>query len=196
MSEQQVGQELTFEEILPELRQRVSHYLRKIPVQFREDLELEAIGLALQLFRSLERRGQTSRATAGSLAHFARKMIFQGRALSHSRNVHDINSPYCWKEKGVRKQPMHRFDREHGIWQEVTYEDTRTPVAEQVAFRVDFPAWLSGLSQQKRQMVQALLEGLSTKEAAEQLKITAGRVSQLRRELFDGWNAYHQPQVL
>jgi DNA-binding NarL/FixJ family response regulator len=70
-------------------------------------------------------------------------------------------------------------------------EDHRTPVPDQVAFRIDFPAWLCALSRGRRRIAEALAVGHSTSQVARRLRVSPGRVNQVRRELHDSWQKYH-----
>ena len=63
-----------------------------------------------------------------------------------------------------------------------------TPLPEQVIFRVDVPEFLSSLPRRNRNLALDLASGMSTTEAAEKYGLSAGRISQFRREfkaLFD-----------
>jgi hypothetical protein len=74
-------------------------------------------------------------------------------------------------------------------------EDTRTPVPDQASFRIDFPAWLSGLGSRRRAVAESLAASYSTAEVAQEHGISPGRVSQLRRELQEAWEQFHgQPE--
>ena len=66
----------------------------------------------------------------------------------------------------------------------------KSPVPDQVAFRLDFPAWLLSLSQRDRRVVEDLLLGERTLDVARRHGLSPGRVSQLRREFLDGWRAF------
>ena len=70
-------------------------------------------------------------------------------------------------------------------WQEVLVEDRRASgPAEIAACRIDSSAWLASLPDRNRDIAEQLLAtSESTTAAARQFGLTAGRVSQLRREL-------------
>ncbi len=70
-------------------------------------------------------------------------------------------------------------------------EDRRTSVSDQAGFRIDFPAWLSRLSDRDRQVAEALALGHTNGDVARRFGVTSGRVAQLRRELHDSWRAFH-----
>ena len=69
--------------------------------------------------------------------------------------------------------------------------DTRTaPVPDIVAFRCDFPAWLNTLSRRDRRIAEILALGHRTREVAKRFDVSAGRISQLRRELAESWREF------
>ena len=74
-------------------------------------------------------------------------------------------------------------------------EDHRTPVVDQVCFRVDFPDWLSRLNRRNRRIAESLAHGNSTHAVARQFRVSAGRVSQLRREFYESWEQFQQGLV-
>jgi hypothetical protein len=69
-------------------------------------------------------------------------------------------------------------------------DNTRTPVDEQVAFRLDFPAWLNTLSDRDRRVVEDLMQGERTLDVARKHGLSPGRISQLRREFLEGWRRF------
>jgi hypothetical protein len=66
-------------------------------------------------------------------------------------------------------------------------DNTRSPVPDQAAFRIDYPAWLLRLGQRQREIAQDLAQDHSTGELAHRHKLSPGRISQMRRELHLGW---------
>ena len=100
-------------------------------------------------------------------------------------------SPYCQKHKGVVVQRLDVFDEEENAWKEAVVEDTRNaPVSDIVAFRVDFADWLKSLRRRDRRIAESLALGNRTGDVAQRFNVTAGRVSQLRRELAESWRAF------
>ena len=69
-------------------------------------------------------------------------------------------------------------------------DNTQTPVDEAVAFRLDFPAWMSERSDRDRALLIDMAMGHRTKDLAKRYRMSEGRVSQLRREYHDGWQAF------
>jgi hypothetical protein len=60
-------------------------------------------------------------------------------------------------------------------------------VPEQVAFRLDFPAWRRTRCERDRGILDDLMAGERTGDVARRHGLSAGRVSQLRREFRDDW---------
>ena len=77
-----------------------------------------------------------------------------------------------------------------GWWRDAVLA-RRTTVPAQVAFNLDFPAWLTTLPATTRRVAELLARGHGTGEAAGLAGLSAGRVSQLRRELATSWSAFH-----
>jgi hypothetical protein len=66
-------------------------------------------------------------------------------------------------------------------------------VDEQVAFRLDFPAWLLTLARRDRRLVEGMALGHRTADLARRFRLSAGRVSQMRREFKQDWDRFTAP---
>lgn len=62
--------------------------------------------------------------------------------------------------------------------------------AEIAAFRCDFTAWVKQLNDRDRKVAESLSQGNRTGEVAKTVGCSAGRISQIRRELAENWEAY------
>ena len=69
-------------------------------------------------------------------------------------------------------------------------DNTVTPVDEQVAFRMDFPCWLSTYSDRDRRIALDLMAGERTQDVSEKYSLSAGRVSQMRMQFHEGWRRF------
>lgn len=58
------------------------------------------------------------------------------------------------------------------------------------ALRIDLAAWLATLSPRLRTLVHRFANGYQTQEIAKRMKISPGRVSQLREELRNSWREF------
>jgi hypothetical protein len=70
-------------------------------------------------------------------------------------------------------------------------DDTRGPVPEQAAFRIDYPAWVSRLGERDREIVGDMTLDLGTTEIAARHSVSPARISQFRRELHRDWRSFH-----
>jgi hypothetical protein len=66
-------------------------------------------------------------------------------------------------------------------------DNTKTSVLDQVAFRSDFPAWRRTRTDRDRRLIEDLLRGERTRDVSVKYRLTAPRVSQLRREFHEDW---------
>ena len=66
----------------------------------------------------------------------------------------------------------------------------RAGPAQTAMARLDFAAWLERLPRRRRRMTEMLGAGETTQTVARRFRISPGRVSQIRRELKDCWDAF------
>jgi hypothetical protein len=85
---------------------------------------------------------------------------------------------------------LDRFNPRRGGWREVLVEDRTAGPAEIAMTRLDFASWLSTLSKRDRQLAEKLVLGETTGRVARTFRISAARVSQLRRELCASWHRF------
>jgi hypothetical protein len=177
--------------MLPAIRLYARIAFRNLGPEAREEAVEEAVCNALAAYVGLYRRGKVALAYPSVLARFAVAQTLDGRKVGGHLNCKDVSSGYCQREKGVVVERLDKFDKEDDQWIEAVVEDHRTPVAEQVAFRCDFPAWLASLPRRNRRIAQALSVGHTTSDVAKRFDVSAGRISQLRQELHRSWNQFH-----
>lgn len=179
-----------FESMIDAIRDQARFaFRRKLPEE-REELIQEVIANAWTAFCRLWSKGKADLAYPTPLADYAIRQVRAGRRVGAPLNSCDASSPYAQKIRGIGMSQLDRFDRETRSWMEAVVEDRRTPVADQVAFRIDFSAWLAGLSRMKRKVALELAAGHATSEVAGLYGVTAGRISQVRRELDDSWDRF------
>jgi hypothetical protein len=63
-------------------------------------------------------------------------------------------------------------------------------VADQVAFRIDFPVWRRTRCERDRRVIDALMAGGRTKDVSQKFGLSPGRVSQLRRDFLEDWRRF------
>ena len=99
--------------------------------------------------------------------------VKDGRKVVGGQNGRDVLSPYCQRRKNIAVERLDRFDKESGEWIEAIVEDARTPVPDQVAFRIDFPAWLCLQTKRNRRIAEALAVGHTNGQVARRLPCPA-----------------------
>ena len=184
-----------FLKLLPAIRRHVQLCFRHLDPEARDEGVQEAIANAMVAYARLASLGKEDVAYAGTLASYAVKQYLDGRRVT-GRNVRDVMSVCCQKHKGVIVQRLDVYDEEAGEWQELIVEDRHATPAEVATVRIDFQDWLRKLPKRERHMALKLATGESTSGVARLFSITAGRVSQLRRELFDRWQEFQGEPVV
>ena len=177
--------------LLPDIWRHVRYAFRNLEPERREEAVHEALANALVAYVRLHKLGKTDVAYATPLAAYAITQVCQGRQVGCQLNSYDVLSPYAQRKQGFSVSRLQRPDEKEGTWKEILVEDPTCTPAELAASRIDFAAWLRRLPRQKRRIASTLAGGETTKEAAKRLKLTPGRISQLRRELADNWRTFH-----
>lgn len=172
--------------MLPLIKKVARHAFRRLSQDGKADAVQEVIASAFVAFARLVERGKEDIAYATPLARYAIAQYRVGRRVGNRLNLHDVTSPYCQRRNEVGIEPLF-WQTEEGRWQELLVEDRRSTPADTAATRLDFRAWLRRLDRRHRTAAKLLADGATTSEAAKRLRLSAARVSQLRRELKDDW---------
>jgi DNA-directed RNA polymerase specialized sigma24 family protein len=178
--------------MLPKLVRHAKYAFRHMRrSQDYHDMIQETIANAFVAFKALVRRGKMDLAYPTVLARYAVAQIADGRRVGSSLNCQDILSPYAQRLKCLTVERLDRREADdEEQWKEAIVEDTRTPVPDQVIVRCAYPAWLDSLKRRDRRMAEYLSLGNRTSDAARKFKVSAGRVSQIRKELARSWAAF------
>jgi DNA-directed RNA polymerase specialized sigma24 family protein len=177
-----------FESLVPRLRTHARVRFRHLRPADREEAVADVLAYGFASFLRLKERGKDPTAFAAVFAHFVAKAVANGRGVVRRLSTRDLLGRPRGERVTIRKldDPMPGG----GWWRDLTL-DRRARVDEQAAFNIDFPAWLATLSAVKRHVAELLARGYRTDEAASVTGLSAGRVSQLRRELADSWFDFH-----
>jgi hypothetical protein len=184
---QQVWQE-KFVAMLPAIQEHAVYRFRHRPPEEREDLVAEVVALACLMFARLVERGKVGYATP--LAVYACRQVAVGRRLGSSLNVNDVTSTYCQRRKRVFVQPLNRYDTKDAEWREIVVEDRTSTPADIAATKIDFSDWLDTLPKRQRRIAETLATGETTGRTARLFRVSEGRISQIRRKLFDAWREF------
>ena len=183
--------------LLPTILNYVRPAFRHLRPADRAEAVQEAVANTCVAFARLVEQGRQERAFATVLARFAVAQVRAGRKVGTSANSRDVMSLQAQQRHGFAVHPFHHFGRGHGDWREAVAGNVHTPVVDQVSFRIDFPMWLGQLSRRDRRVAHVLAMGHSTSDVAQRFRISAARVSQLRRALHQSWQQFHgEPQTV
>ena len=105
--------------------------------------------------------------------------------------MRDVSCPHAQKQLGVHLDRLDRYHYRRNRWRQILVEDRRAGPAETAASRIDFADWLRRLPDTLRGVAELLGAGETTGTTARQFKLSAGRVSQMRRELKNRWEEFH-----
>jgi hypothetical protein len=168
---------------------------RHLDPEAHEEAVQEVVCNACRAYVRLVELGKVAFAYPLVLAKFAVGQTKDGRKVGGHLNLQDILSDYCQRRQEITVERLDRYDQMEGGWLEAVVEDRRTPVPDQVCFRVDFPAWLETLPGRERQVAESLMLGKTNGEAAKEVGVSPSRVSQLRRELEASWFGFHGEEM-
>jgi hypothetical protein len=157
----------------------------------RADALAETVAVAWKWFRRDVERGKDVTAFVSALATYAARHVRSGRRVWGKARSGDVLSPQCRQRRSFTVSPLPVASTLNGnAFDEALQDNTQSPVPEQAAFRLDFPAWLARRCERDRRLVEDLMAGERTLDAARKHGLTPGRVSQLRRALHDDWRAF------
>ena len=179
-----------FLKMLPLIHEQASHAFRRELPERREELIAEVIANAFAAFVRLVERGAIDVAYATPLAQFAIRQIRDGRRVGSKLNIQDVSSEYCQRAKGITLERLDVLNESEDQWREIVVEDKRAGPAETAASRIDIGDWFASLPRKKRRIAKTLATGETTKRAARKHRVSPGRISQVRRELMDNWQAF------
>jgi hypothetical protein len=181
-----------FMALLPRIQTHAGIYFRYIRCPDRKaDLIAETIAVAWRWFRRLAAKGKSVDEFKAAFATIAARHVRSGRRLCGMEKAKDAMSPLAQQRRGftVGSLPRHSLLKSN-ILDDALVDNTQTEVPEQVAFRVDFPEWLSTWARKDRKLIDELMLGGRTKDVAEKVKLTPARISQKRREYLADWERF------
>ena len=176
---------------LPTIQKHAQVAFGHLDPEAREEAVQEVVAYALVTYLRLAELNKLDLAYPAALARFGVARVQDGRQVATRLNTSEVLSPCAQRRKGFHVGRLDHFDPDEASWREVLVEDHRTPVPDQAAFRIDFPAWLDTQPLRKRRIAEALAVGHSAGEVARRLAVSPARVSQLRRELDRSWQRFH-----
>ena len=161
----------------------------------KEDAIQETVAICWMWFLRLAKRGKDASQFVSTLASLAARHVKDGRRLCGREKSKDVLSPLAQTRRGflvgtlpaaTRHGHENLWGSPHGQEQQDAFEERLqdnhvTPVPDQVAFRLDFPAWLQTLTLRERRIINAMMQNERTNELSRQFEVSPGRISRLRR---------------
>jgi hypothetical protein len=182
-----------FVRVLPRIETHAAIVFRAVRCPAtRADYIAESVALSWKWFRRLRLAGgKDPREFVSALATFAARAARNGRRLCGQDRAGEVLSPQAQAGKGFAVVSLPLFSTLNGNEvAEALADHRRTPVDEQVAFHLDFRAWLSALGARHRLMAEAMARGERTQDLARLFGVSPARVSQLRREFAEHWISF------
>lgn len=180
-----------FEAVLPRIIRHARVQFHRIKCfHTREDKIQEVRGHCWKWVKVLHKARKKWWKFVSRLADFACRAVRSGRKIA-GMTVKDVMSEIAQQRHGyyISKLPDFSTESTNPLVEALT-ENMVSEVPDQVAFRIDFPAWLKTLSERNRSLLTDMALGHRTKDLAEKYQTSEGRISQLRREFQKGWRRF------
>jgi hypothetical protein len=190
------GWQAGFEPMIPAVVAHAKIAFRHLRPEAREEATQETLCNACSAYARLAELGKTDVAFASALARFGVAQTKVGRKVGGKLNCQDVLSDYCQRKKKLVVERLDRFDFEDQTWSEILIEDRRVGPAETAIVRIDFADWLHWLPRRLRRIATFLATGETTTAAAKRFRLSQGRISQVRRELFLLWHHFQNNTVI
>ena len=188
-----------FLEYVPVVETHAAISFRHLPETEREEAVAESLAAAFLNFVSARRRGTLTALKPSRLAHYAvlhtRNGKHVGGSMDSKRDVMSFRAQKAgnfqvhrlpWDDTrvyDVLKAPEH-------VWRQTLLEDRRTPVADQVRFRLDFSSFVARQHDRTRTAMALLAAGDRRSEVAEKLNVTPSAITQRMAKVEREWLAY------
>lgn len=178
--------------IVPIIRRHRRVYFRLVTSdEKKEDLIEEMVALAWNWFVRMAQKGKDATQFPSTLATFAARAVRSGHRLTGQVRARDVLSPIAQQRHQftVSKLPDISMLSTNPL-EEALIDNTRSPVPDQVQFRIDWPDWLRTRTQRDRRIIHDMAVGERTMHLARRFGISPARVSQLRRQYRDDWRQF------
>jgi hypothetical protein len=187
--------------LLPVVERHARVAFRDLDVEAHEEAAAEAVAAAFEAHVTLKARDRNPAGFPSALATYSVLHVLDGRHVGGRSSSCDVLSRKAQRLRGFRVEPLPastraafesvyariRGQQKSDALEEHLRDNTQTPVPEQVAFRLDFPAFLQTLTERNRQMALAMAEGHAARRVAERFGLSPGRVTQLRQQWQRAW---------
>jgi hypothetical protein len=195
----------TFLELLPRLDTHAPVVFRHIRCAHRQDDAIQEMrALAWKWLARLAQRGKDVRAFPAAFVTLLALAVNSGRRLVGMSKAIDVLNPLTQRRQAFRVKSLSGSTRasheklygdpcgQHtrDLLDEILHDNLRTPVPDQVQFRIDFREWLATLTPRERRLIRAMIRSERTSDLSKAFELSPGRISQLRREFQKSWCKY------
>jgi hypothetical protein len=178
--------------VLPTVQRNAQMKFRYVRcVHQRADLIQEVLAYGLKWTRLLWARGKDVRNFPARLAHYAVLAVRNGRRLCGSTRAKDVTNTATQARVGFACGLADHQSGTSNPVAEALHDNTRSDVADQAAFRIDFPVWLLTCTGRDRRIIGDMLRETRTLDLARKYRLSEGRISQLRRKYCEEWRQFH-----
>jgi hypothetical protein len=190
--------------ILPRVELHGRIYFRHLGPHRKADALQEMRALAWKWFLRLHERGRDPADFVTSFATLLARAVNSGRRLAGMERAKDVMNRAAQRRHGFRVEPLPATTRAsheelygaprgqqcHDAFEERLRDNTVTPVADQVQFRIDWPAWLATLTGRERRLIRAMALNERTLDLSRRFEVSPSRISQLRAEFYLDWHRF------
>jgi len=176
--------------MVPVIERQARIAFRHSNPEARDEAIQETVCNACCAFARLVELHKTDVAYPSVLAGFGIRQTIEGRRTGTKLNCRDVTSDYCRRRKNLVVARLDRFDEEEQAWAEILMEDRHAGPADTAITRIDFASWLQLLPRRLRKIANFLAKGETTSAAAKRFCLSQGRISQIRRQLYEAWHAF------
>ncbi len=189
--------------LLPKIETHGKIVFRCLPPHQKDELLQEMRALAWKWFVRLAQRDKDVADFVTPFCGYLCKAIRNGRRIMGQEKAKDVLSRRTQRRHGfkVESLPSTRASveqlysdvhgqQEHDAFEERLRENMVTPVPDQAAFRIDWPAWLKTRAHRDRRIINDLVEGEQGTDIGHKFGLSPARVSQLRRSFRQDWERF------
>jgi hypothetical protein len=169
-----------------------------------QDQLAEVAAMAWKWFCRLAECGKDAAKFPIVFARFVCRAVKSGRRLCRQGRFRDVMNARTQSQHGFRVESLPQStrvshdelygevdgQRKLDVFEERLTDNTVTPVPDQAAFRIDFPAWLATLTARERRLIRAMARNERTQDLSRQFQLSPGRISQLRRDFHQDWTRF------
>jgi len=197
--------QISFLDLVPKIQTHAAIYFRGIRCPAKKaDKVAETVALAWRWFLTLTRQGKDASQFVMVFAFTVARSVKCGRRLAGMEPARDVMSERCQQRHNFTVESLpsstpspheNLFSQPHGQQRQDAFEErlrdnTITPIPDQAAFRIDFPAWLQTLTPRERRLIRGMARNERTKDLSKEFELSPGRISQLRSEFHQGWTKF------